>query len=220
MAADSGNRSDRQWQIIERWQEYDGEKRANLLRLIAIAAFYSIHLYDYRSGKALLEGDALESLKRFHLAVTCLAVAWTMLSLGVLLCLRQRIFPRWLKFVSTGGDLVLLTSILCVGSGPRSPLIAAYFLIIILSGLRLSLPLVRCSTVGAMLGYIVLLGLAKWPERFGRAGAELQVPRFEQLMLLAALALSGVTLGQIIRRVREMAEELHSRLQTVGTDNP
>jgi hypothetical protein len=43
-----------------------------------------------------------------HLAVTALTVAWTMLALGVHICLNFRIFPGWLKFLSTGGDVLLL----------------------------------------------------------------------------------------------------------------
>ena len=32
--------SDRAWGIAQRWQEYEGEARANLLRICAIGAFY------------------------------------------------------------------------------------------------------------------------------------------------------------------------------------
>lgn len=37
---------DRDWYIIGRWQEYDGERRANLLRIIGIGAFYLIELIN------------------------------------------------------------------------------------------------------------------------------------------------------------------------------
>jgi len=38
---------------------------------------------------------------QFHVQVTLLVVIWTMLALGMLLALQQRIFPRWLKLFST-----------------------------------------------------------------------------------------------------------------------
>ena len=39
--------SDRSWFIVERWQEFEGEGRTNLLRIIAIGAFYGIELVNY-----------------------------------------------------------------------------------------------------------------------------------------------------------------------------
>jgi len=38
---------ERQWFIIGRWQEYEGEGRANLLRTIALGVFYLVELYSY-----------------------------------------------------------------------------------------------------------------------------------------------------------------------------
>ena len=79
--------ADRQWFIVGRWQEYEGEARANLLRIIAIGAFYIVELLNYyglRIGP--LEMPKLVE-QPFHEAVTALAVVWTMVALGILLCL-------------------------------------------------------------------------------------------------------------------------------------
>jgi hypothetical protein len=38
--------ADRQWFISGRWQEYEGESRANLLRVAGIALFYLIELLN------------------------------------------------------------------------------------------------------------------------------------------------------------------------------
>jgi hypothetical protein len=43
-------------------------------------------------------------------------------------------------------------------------------------------------------------------------GRELSVPGYYQLIMLLALLLTGVVLGQIIRRVRAMAEDLLRRV--------
>ncbi len=198
----------RQWFIAERWQEYDGERRANLLRLIGIAAFYLIELANYHGFElGWLQIERSVDLK-VHQTITLLAVTWTMVALGAEFCLRQRIFPSQLKFATTAADIVLLTLILMVAAGPRSPLVVGYFLVIVLSTLRFSLPLIWCSTGGALAGYLFLLGYAKWyvPDR------DLTVPRYQQLIVLVALTLTGIILGQVVRCVRALAEDYAGRL--------
>ncbi len=216
------------WHITQRWQQYEGEARANLLRIIAIGTFYLIHLWTYFSsqgklpewGFLQLAGDA-EIDRRFHVMVTLLALAWTMTAFAVHFALRQRYFPRWLSVASTLCDAVFLTSVLSISSGPRSPMVVGYFLIIILAALRLSLPLVRLATVASAIGYIVIQGVAKWPETFGHAtGVNLQVPRYHQLVVLVAIALSGILVGQIVRRTRRMAEDYAQRLSRQDGSQP
>ncbi len=201
----SGSDVDRQWFIVGRWQEFEGEARANLLRIIAIAAFYIVELVNYH-GFEVVE-------KPFHQAVTALAVAWTMVALGVLLCLSQRIFPAVLKFVSTGCDVVLLTGVLLVADGPRSPMVVGYFLVIALSTLRFNLPLVRMATVGSMAGYLFLLGYVKWFTD-AKVRDEIRVERYHQIIFLLALALCGIVLGQVIRRVPGLAKDYAARVES------
>ncbi len=200
--------NDRSWYIVGRWREYQGEARSNLLRIIAVAAFYCVELANYRGFRlGFFEMPRLETVDRpFHLAVTALAVAWTMTALAVHLCLAGRVFPASLKFLSTGADIVLLTCILCVSNGPRSPLVVGYFLIVALAALRFSLPLVRFATVGSMLGYLVVLGYAKW-----FAVRDMKVPRYHEVMFLLALGLTGITIGQVIRAVRSIAIDYGAR---------
>lgn len=204
---------DRSWQIVGRWQEYEGEARANLLRVLGVAAFYAIELVNYHGlHLGFLELPRQQDLTpEFHKAVTALAVAWTMLALGVYLCQARRIFPAALKFVSTGIDLVLLTTVLTLADGPRSPLVVGYFLLIALSALRFNLPLVRCATLGAVVGYLVVCGHARW-----YATGAVRVPRYHQIMMLTALALTGIVLGQIIRRVRSLADDYARRAAGSG----
>lgn len=204
--------ADRKWYIVGRWQEYEGEERANLLRLGGIAAFYGIELANYHGLQlGFLNIPKGEDMTReFHTAVTSLAVAWTMVGLGVFLCLRRQVFPALLKFVSTGCDLVLLTSILLLADGPRSPLVTGYFLIVALATLRFNLSLVRFAALGAMFGYLVLLGHDKW---FRIPKPATLVPRYHQLIVLLALGLTGIMLGQVIRRVQRVAREYARQLE-------
>ena len=202
--------NDRRWYIVGRWQEYEGEARANLLRTIGIGAFYTIELLNYHGLRlGWLELPKVQGVDlRFHQAVTAVAAAWVMTSLGVFFCLRRQTFPWVLKYVSTTADIVYLTGILMLADGPRSALAVGYFLIIALAGLRFSLPLVWFATGGSMGAYLFLLGYGRWfaaPER------NLRIERYQELIFLLALALSGIVLGQILRRVRRIAEDYARR---------
>lgn len=203
--------ADRQWFIVGRWQEYAGEGRANLLRIIAVGAFYIVQLVNYE----LLDAANKEANRNFHQAATALAVAWAMLALGVMLCLRRQIFPAGLKFVSTGCDIVLLTGLATIGAGPASPLVFVYFLIVAMAGLRFSLRLVWCASIGCMVGYLALVGI-KDPTWFD---AQHETRPVEQLIVLLSLALSGVMVGQMIRRARALADDYARRLEASQKGN-
>jgi hypothetical protein len=204
----------RQWHIVSRWHEYEGEARANLLRIAGIGVFYLVELLDYY-GLRLGSFEMPSIVSRpFHQAVTAVALAWAMMGLAVLLCQKRQIFPAALKYATTAADLVFLTLILLLASGPQSPLVIGYFLIIVLATLRFSLGLIRFAAAGAVAGYLVVLGHAHWfinPPR--------SVPRHHQLIVVIGLALTGVILGQVIRRAARMAEE-YGRRMIAAEDKP
>ena len=213
LPADSTSK-DRQWYIVGRWQEYEGEGRANLIRILAIGVFYAIqlaHFYSFANHQP--DTPEFQQATFFHQAATTLAVAGSLASLAILLCLRRRIFPGALKFISSGVDLLLLTGLASIGAGPESPLVLIYFLIIAMAGLRFSLRLVWCATLGSMLGYLALVGMKddRWfdPKHV--------VAPVEQIMTLVSLALTGVVIGQIIRRVRALAEDYSRRVEANRT---
>ena len=205
--------ADRQWYIVERWQEYEGEGRTNLLRIAAIGVFYLVELVNYHW---IAPGAANPDFTAYHQKVTALAVAATMVSLAVLLCLRLQVFPAFLKYVSTGCDLLILTALASVDhglsntapDGPSSPLVLVYFLILGLAALRFSLGLIWFATLGSMAGYMALVGLADktWFD------ADHTVPPVTQLITVLCLALTGVVLGQVVRRTKSLAEEYEVRM--------
>jgi hypothetical protein len=203
---------DRPWYIVGRWQEYQGEARANLLRLAAVAAFYAIELINYYGvDLGFIQLPKVSDLA-FHKTVTAIAAAWVLLGVGVHLWLRMHLMPEALKYVATGLDAGLLTLLLMVADGPKSPLIVGYFLIPALASLRLQLRLVWFATIAAMLGYLWLLGWAIGIESV----RNVRVPRYHELIFLTALALSGIIQGQVIRRVKAMAAEYAGRLTAAG----
>jgi len=202
--AEETSPDDRHWYIVTRWQEYDGEARANLIRIVSIGLFYIVEFLHYY---CFLDAAGRSDSLRFHQGVTALAVAWTMVALGVLLCLRGQVFPATLKYISTCCDVVLLTSMASIGNGPHSPLVLVYFLIIGLATLRFSLTLIWCTTIATMIGYIATVGLSDrtW------FNSEHTVSPVEQMVVLLSLALTGMVLGQVIRRFRIMADEFARR---------
>jgi hypothetical protein len=60
-----------------------------------------------------------------------------------------------------------------------------------------------------MVGYVGLLADAKW-----FAMTDKTVPAHAALIVLVAMALGGVTLGAVVRRVRKMAFEFAARTST------
>ena len=206
--------SARHWYIVGRWQEYDGEWRANLIRTVSIGAFYAVELLGFYGVNLTWLHIEPEFARQFHLAISALAAAWIIVAFGTFYCLRMGIFPAALKYVTTGCDLVLLTAMIGAASGPRSPLVMGYFVILAVAALRLQLRLIWCATLGALAGYLMLLGLAKWQDVwFGLPHRELGVPRYTQLITLLALAMTGITLGQVTRRVKTMCEDYARREQ-------
>jgi len=199
---------DRAWYIVGRWEEYEGETRANLLRLAAVAAFYAIELINYHGVNLGFIQLPKVSDTAFHRTVTAITAAWVLLGVGVHLWLRRRLMPEALKFVATCLDVVLLTLLLMVADGPKSPLVVGFFLIPALATLRFQLRLVWFATIAAMLGYVWLLGWAVWIE----GARNVRVPRYHELIFLTALAMSGIVQGQVIRRVKSMAAEYARRL--------
>jgi hypothetical protein len=207
MATATATIGERQWFIVGRWHEYEGESRANLLRIVAVGSFYIVELLRFY----VFEKANPDQLA-FHRQATMVAVAWTMVSLAILLCLRMKIFPAALKYASTACDIALLTALAALNApGPFSPLVLGYFLIIAMAALRFSLGLVWFSTLASMLGYWSLVGLedartSRWFD------AQHAVPPARQLITLLSLGLTGIVLGQVVRRVKAMAAEYAQRL--------
>ena len=192
------------WSIVQRYREYDGELSANVLRVVGVFAFYTIELANFH-GVSLgpLELPRVAGVdQRFHFAITALAVAWLAIACGVLLLLRNRVFPPALKFVTSSADVLLLTAMLLIADGPRSTLTIGYFLVVALAVLRFSRPLVAFTTAGAMLGYVVIVVHAHV------ARPALALMTYQEVMTLLGLALVGVVLSRAVAQAEGAASHL------------
>ncbi len=200
------------WEAACRWQQFNAELRVNLVRLGAIGSIYIVHLLHQLAAKGsvpALTALGLDSgtvlTRQTHIAITCVVLAWLMIGLWIHRLLRGQVFPSWLMYVSTAGDICFLTAILVLTSGPTGPLVAGYFLILIMSGLRFDLPLVRCTTIAAVLSYLFVLGCAKWPIGLIKLNGLPTVPRYQQLIMIVALLTAGVVVGQMVRQGQQLA---------------
>lgn len=199
---------DRPWFIAGRWEAYRAEAAVNVLRLAAIAAFYGIELINYFGlDLGVIEFPRARD-EAFHRVATALCAAWVLMAAGVHVCLRRRIFPGALAFVATGLDVLLLSAMIAVAAGPRSPLVAGYFLVLAGTGLRFRVPLVGFATAAVVAGYLGVLAHAA----IAAADRGADIPRYQQLMTLTALALAGIIQGQAARRVRALALDYAGRL--------
>lgn len=195
---------DERWRIVQRFQEYQGELSANVLRVFGVLAFYAVELVNFHGvslgGVQLAPVSGVD--QRVHLAITALAMAWVALAGGVLLLLRAKIFPPALKYATTSADVVLLTGMLAVVDGPKSTLTIGYFLVITLAMLRFSPRLVGTATGLAIAGYAFVVANA----HFFRA--TLKVAPYQAFMTVLALLLVGVILARATRQARTAAAHL------------
>ena len=139
------------------------------------------------------------------------------MAFAVFMVLRQRIFPIYMPYITTFLDIALLTAMLCMGGGQQSPLVIAYPLVLVLAALRFNLTLVRASTLAACFSYLFVVAAAKWPHLIG--GRQIgRVPRYSQLMTLAAIGIAGIVLGQLLRRIQTIAAWYANRIEREGMD--
>lgn len=188
--------ADPAWSAAQRLESLAGEVRVNLIRLVAIVAFYGHHLVN-----VFLIDDDPSRKGDYHVVVTSLVLAWALTVLIVHYCLMRRWVPAGLKYVVTGWDILLITTLLMVGGNGRSMLAVLYFLVIIADPLRLSLPLVWMATLGAMAGYVFFLGYVRWRLELP---IEQRLSRPQQVVFVLALGAAGLLAGQFVRQCRRL----------------
>lgn len=190
------------WHVTSRLEQLRGEERANVLRVLGVVVFYVIEVLNRHGlsvgGLVVPQVEGVDA--SYHAMATALAAAWIAVAAMVFIALKSRIFPPALKYLSTGADLLLLTAVLTLADGPRSPMLLAYFLLIALAGLRVSVPLVLFATAGAVIGY-VFLRLDTLARR-----VELDVPAHWQITTIASLVLCGIVVAQIVSAVHRAAK--------------
>ena len=197
------------------------EQKVNFIRITAIAIFYLIHLWHVSAARlgattaSFIGFDANQPMSpNAHIAISLLCFGWLMQAFGIHFMAHNRLLPDRLITGLTIADIMWLTAILCVSTGAAGPMVIGYFLIIVLTGIRFDLRLIRFATVAAIVGYLAVLGVAKWPVGWIKEFEIQTVPRYHQLMIVVALAFCGVTVGQIVRHAYIMTGALNKNRST------
>ena len=195
--------------ITDRWLEYEGELRAGLLRVVLISCFYVLELFTFLSA-----AQVDQAAQQFHRQATYLSAAWVLVSLAALVAIARQYLPAWLKYVTSGLDIVLLTAVAWFGSGAASPLVCLYLLLVVMSGLRGSLKLIWFTTILALLAYVGLLLLPVPPLGDGGAvdGAmkrlALPIKPIAVMVVALGIAAAGVVTGQLVRMLKQIVSEV------------
>jgi hypothetical protein len=175
-------------------EAWAGEIRVNLIRVLAIISLYVYHIWHR------LQGDPARDVE-FHRLISLVVFSWAAGSTVLHVILQRRQPLTHVPSLMIVLDLVLTTLVLCLTQNPHTTLIAAYFLIIASSALRLKLSAVYLATIGSLVGYLFFLGHLRYVTKIPN---ELRQARSSQVILLIALLLSGMIAGQVIRQNRRL----------------
>jgi hypothetical protein len=188
------------WLAAQKIEEWAGEVRVNLVRLVAVAAFYAHHLANVYLFRVDLPAG-------FHLVMTGVAASWTAAAVVLHAALSRRWNPPFLKYAAVSFDALMATVLLVLSDGPRGPFVALLFLLIATAPMRLQLRLVWTATLLAILAYAFACGHARWVK------PEWRVPRTQQGIVVLALAAAGVLAGQAVRQSRRFALDYADRVR-------
>jgi hypothetical protein len=201
--------STQRWEDARRLEAWAGEVRVNLIRAVALVAFYVHHLIN----AYLIPHDADYTAAvrgRYHILVTAVVLAWAGAIFVLYYCLSRRLVPPALKYVATLWDIAMISALLLIGKGPHHPLIVLYFLVIAAAPLRLSLPLVYVATLGAMAAATIVMGhyvfVEVGCETYYSPGFSGRIARTAEVIFLLALATTGLLAGQMVRQARRLVE--------------
>src|SRR4051812_7204250 len=190
------------WPDAQRVEAFAGEVRVNLVRLVALLAFYARHVVQM-----LLAAPDDPVRGMYHVRVTVVSAAWAGMVIALhWLLSRRRVYP-WLPYASSLLDVLLITLLCAIAADPRSPLTLLFFLAIAASPTRLSLRVVWLTTAAAVIGYLVVLAHYAWVvvgyDRY-YGTPELRIPRSHETTFILALIVAGGFAGQCVRQARRL----------------
>lgn len=191
------------WTAAQRVEAWAGETRVNLIRLVAIAAFYAHHLINRHLFHAELPPG-------YPGAVTALTVGWTLAALALHSALSRRWNPPALRYAAVAFDALMIAALLAISDGPRGPFFLLLFLLIATACLRLDLRLVWTATALAILAYAFACGHDRWTRRLPEKE---RVPRPQQVVVGIGLVAAGLLAGQAVRQARRFARDYADRMK-------
>ena len=119
------------------------------LRLWGLGLFYAVQLVNYH---------VFHTISRvWHLEVSLLVGAWALVSVCLQQVLKRERWETLGIFAWGAADVAAVTAILLIADGVASPLVVAYPLLIVASGLWLRTGFVTFTTAASVVSYLVLV---------------------------------------------------------------
>ncbi len=172
-------------------------------RLGALGVFYGVELVNYAAG--VVDWD-------FHWKISLLIGAWALASIVCQQFLDSRRWSILARFVWGMLDSLLLLAVLLVADGAASPLIVAYPLLIVGSGLWFRVRFVSFITVLSLVSYgVLVVDFYYWRPQLQsgfHAGAD------RHIIFALALVVVGATVAYLVHRVRTLSN-FYSRVGPV-----
>lgn len=177
---------------LQRRETWNGDRKANFIRVCALAFFALNEFFNFH---VLHIVD-----RRFHVGSLLVLFLWFLASILFDLVLKKHWFPTGSSYLPPAVDALLLTWLLFLGDGPRSPLVTVYFLIIALSGLRLSPKIVHYTGAVCAVGFLTSWDFAKHQR------PEMLVPVYHLVIVVVSLVLCAFIVASLLRRVFALME--------------
>jgi hypothetical protein len=171
---------------LTRREAWAADRRSNVIRLAAVGVFTVNEFINYHLLKVV---DL-----RFHVGSLLIAGIWVLCTGLFTILLREHIWPRAISYVIVSTDVLLLTWLLLLADGPKSPLVVLYFLVIALSGTRVDPKVCLYTGAAAAFGYGAVLEFTK------RQKPEFLVPPYHAVIVALALLLMGMVMAHLVGR--------------------
>lgn len=182
------------------------ETKINFLRTITIGLCFALHTVAYYTQmpfapalNAAGEPQPVLIGQTLHQAVSLLALAWVLQSLLIHLFLATGYSVFWIGPRAVFMDAVWLTCAIGLTHGPGSGLVSAYFVIIATAVWRLHLQCVWVATAASVVGYLIVLGIAKFSDGIIQSASIIAVPRHHQGFVMVALFVTGWIAANSVR---------------------
>lgn len=170
-------------------EERSGERKINLIRLVAIAVFFLNELFNFHVLGVVEH--------RLHMRAVWLLLAWEVYAAAAWYLVNRRgVYARWMKYVSAGADALFLTLILVLVEGNNGPLVPMYYVLIIESALRYSRRAIFASAGFSAAGYA-----AVWYFSFGNPRL-VPISAYVAVLQILIMALVGAFAGYVVRKMR------------------
>lgn len=187
-------------QLMLRWMR---RQPALATRLGAMGLFYSVELYNVYVAQTINIADPESADAAFHWRISAIMAVWATLSI---VCQRMLDGPRHTipaRLVWGTLDSILLLVVLLVADGAASPLVIAYPLLIVGSGLWFRERFVWYITATSILSYTILIVDFYCWRTWLQDGFDACYDR--HVFFLAGLAIMGMGVATLVHRVRALS---------------